>query len=197
MFYDTASNAHGLRHDPMKAIVAPRPIGWISTLSRDGVLNLAPYSFFNMVAENPPYVMFSSSGRKDSQRNAEETGEFVCSLAAYELREAMNTSSAGVGPEVDEFKLADLATAPSRLVGPPRVAAAPAALECRYWKTVTPPSRSSQPYAMVIGEVVGVHIDDRFVVNGLVDTVAMRPIARMGYMDYSVVDGKFVMRRPG
>jgi flavin reductase (DIM6/NTAB) family NADH-FMN oxidoreductase RutF len=197
MFYDTASNAHGLRHDPMKAIVAPRPIGWISTISRDGVTNLAPYSFFNMVAENPPYVMFSSYGRKDSQRNAEETGEFVCSLATYELREAMNVSSAGVGPEVNEFELAGLATAPSRLVKPPRVAASPAALECRYWKTISPPSRSSHPYSMVIGEVVGVHIDDRFLTDGMVDTVAMHPIARMGYMDYSVVDGKFVLRRPG
>ena len=197
MFYDTASNAHGLRHDPMKAIVAPRPIGWISTLSLDGVANLAPYSFFNMVAENPPYVMFSSAGRKDSQRNAEETGEFVCSLAVFDLREAMNVSSAGVGPEVDEFVLAGLATAPSRLVKPPRVAASPAALECRYWKTVSPPSRSRQPYSMVIGEVVGVHIDDRFVADGMVDTVAMHPIARMGYMDYAVVDGKFVLRRPG
>ena len=194
MFYDTKSNAHGLRHDPMKALVAPRPIGWISTIGRDGIVNLAPYSFFNMVSENPPYVMFSSGSRKDSQRNAEETGEFVCSMATYELREAMNVTSASVPPEVDEFVLAGLSSSPSRLVKPPRVAASPVALECRYWQTITPPSRSA--YAIVIGEVVGVHIDDRFVTDGLVDTVAMQPIARMGYMDYAVVDKKFTLGRP-
>ncbi len=194
MFYDTKSNAHGLRHDPMKALVAPRPIGWISTIGRDGIVNLAPYSFFNMVSENPPYVMFSSGSRKDSQRNAEETGEFVCSMATYELREAMNVTSASVPPEVDEFVLAGLSSSPSRLVKPPRVAASPVALECRYWQTITPPSRSA--YAIVIGEVVGVHIDDRFVIDGSVDTVAMQPIARMGYMDYAVVDKKFTLGRP-
>jgi len=196
MFYDTATNAHGLRHDPMKAIVAPRPIGWISTVSRDGVLNLAPYSFFNLVSEHPPYVMFASAGRKDSQRNAEETGEFVCSLATYDLRTEMSTTSAPVGPEEDEFALAGLEAAPSRLVKPPRVAASPTALECRYWRTVTPPSHAKEPHSMVIGEVVGVFIDDRFLRDGMLDTVAMRPIARMGYMDYAVVEGKFELRRP-
>lgn len=198
MFYDTQTNRHGLAHDPVKAIVVPRPIGWISTIGRDGTVNLAPYSFFNLVAERPPYVMFSSSGRKDSQRNAEETGEFVCSLATYPLREAMNLTSAGVPPEVDEFQLAKLEKAPSRLVKPPRVAASPAALECRYWQTITPPTRAGQAgYSLVLGEVVGVYIDDRFITDGLVDTVAMQPIARMGYMDYALVDGKFVMARPG
>jgi flavin reductase (DIM6/NTAB) family NADH-FMN oxidoreductase RutF len=196
MFYDTASNAHGLRHDPIKAIVAPRPIGWISTISREGVVNLAPYSFFNLVSENPPFVMFSSSGRKHSQRNAEETGEFVCSLATFPLRDQMNATSAPVGPEVDEFELAGLAAAASHLVKPPRVAASPAALECRYWKTVSPPTRSREPYGLVIGEVVGVYIEDKFLVSGSLDTVAMQPIARMGYHDYAVVDGKFVMNRP-
>ncbi len=197
MFYDTQSNAHGLRHDPFKAIVAPRPIGWISTLGPDGIVNLAPYSFFNAVAENPPYVMFASAGRKDSQRNAEATGEFVCSIVSYDLREAMNLTSASVGPDIDEMALAGLAPAPSRLVKPPRVAPAPAALECRYWKTVPLPSRGAEGYAMVIGEVVGVHIEDRFIVDGRVDTVAMQPIARMGYGDYAVVEGKFSLRRPG
>lgn len=196
MFYDTLSNAHGLRHDPIKALVAPRPIGWISTIGRDGAINLAPYSFFNLVSEHPPYVMFSSGSRKDSQRNAEETGEFVCSLATFELREAMNTTSATVPPDVDEFALAGLAAAPSRLVRPPRVAASPVALECRYWQTMTLPSRAAYAYAMVIGEVVGVHIDDRFVADGLVDTAAMQPIARLGYMDYAVVDKKFTLPRP-
>ena len=196
MFYDTRSNAHGLRHDPFKALVAPRPIGWISTLRPDGTVNLAPYSFFNAVAEDPPYVMFSASAGKDSQRNAEASGEFVCSLATYPLREAMNVTSAAEPWDVDEMLLAKIDAAPSRLVKPPRVAASPAALECRYWQTVTPPSRSPAGYSIVIGEVVGIHIDDRFIVDGMVDTVAMLPIARLGYMDYSVVDKKFSLRRP-
>ena len=197
MFYDTASNGHGLRSDPLKALIAPRPIGWISTLSPDGVVNLAPYSFFNAISEDPPYVMFSSGGRKDSQNNAETTGEFVCSIVSYALREAMNVTSAPVPPEVDEMALAGLAPAPCRLVKTPRVAAAPAALECRYWKTVPLPSSGAGGYSLIIGEVVGVHIEDRFIVDGRVDTVAMRPIARMGYGDFAVVDGKFTMRRPG
>jgi len=197
MYYETETNAHGLSHDPVKAIVAPRPIGWISTISRDGVVNLAPYSFFNLVAERPPFVMFSSSGRKDSLRNAEETGEFVCSLATFDLRAPMNLTSAAVPSEIDEFKLARLEPAASRLVKPPRVAASPAALECRYWKTIALPSRSLQPYFMVLGEVVGVYIEDRFLKDGILDTVGMHPIARMGYMEYAAVERKFEMERPG
>ena len=112
MFYDAVANTHGLKWDPFKALVAPRPIGWISTLSKTGVVNLAPYSFFNAVSTDPHFVMFSSGGRKDSQRNAEETGEFVCSLATYDLRDAMNRTSQHVGPEVDEMALAGLTPAP-------------------------------------------------------------------------------------
>ena len=195
MFYDTSTNTHGLRSDPFKAVVAPRPIGWISTLSPGGEVNLAPYSFFNAVAEDPPYVLFSSDGRKDSLANIEATGEFVCSIVSYDLREAMNATSASVPHGVDEMALAGLTPAPSRLVKPPRVAAAPAALECRLFQIVPLPTRGG--HFVVIGEVLGVHIEDRFIVDGRVDTVAMRPIARMGYGDYAVVDGKFAMRRPG
>ncbi|HAH65185.1 MAG TPA: flavin reductase, partial [Rhizobiales bacterium] len=115
MFYDAVANTHGLALDPFKALIAPRPIGWISTLGKNGVVNLAPYSFFNAVSEDPHFVMFASGGRKDSRRNAEETGEFVCSLATYALREAMSRTSAPVGPEVDEMRLAGLTPAPSRL----------------------------------------------------------------------------------
>src|SRR6478735_11632674 len=125
MYYDPRRNDHGLSHNPITALVAPRPIGWISTVSRSGVVNLAPYSFFNLVSGTPPFVMFSSKPRKDSQRNAEETGEFVCSLATYDLREAMSKTSAAVGPEVDEMRLAGLTPAPSRLVAPPRVKESP------------------------------------------------------------------------
>lgn len=198
MFYETATNDHGLPRDPFKAIIAPRPIGWISTVNAQGRVNLAPYSYFNALADNPYYVMFSSGGRKDSQRNAEETGEFVCSLATWDLREQMNRTSAPVPPEVDEMKLAGLTPAPSRLVKPPRVAESPVALECRYFQTVNLPGRDGRGgYGVIIGEVVGIHIDDKAIVDGRVDTAALKPIARLGYMDYAVVDRVFSIRRPG
>ncbi|MBI1262851.1 MAG: flavin reductase family protein [Rhizobiales bacterium] len=199
MFYDATENAHGLPHDPFKALIAPRPIGWISTLAADGVANLAPYSFFNGIASDPPLVMFSSAMRKDSQRNAEETGEFVCNLATWDLREAINMSSAMVGPEVDEFALSGLEMTPSRLVKPPRVKASPVHLECVYVETVKLKNRKGEKhpfYEMIIGEVVGIHIDDRFIKEGIVDIAAMKPISRLGYHDYAVTDDLFSMRRP-
>lgn len=197
MFYDAIENAHGLKHDPFKALIAPRPIGWISTVDANGVVNLAPYSFFNAVSDNPHYVMFSSLNRKDSQRNAEETGEFVCSLATWDLRDAMNKTSAGVGPEVDEMALAGLTPAPSQLVKPPRVAESPVAFECKYFQSVElPPDTGRGLYTMVIGRVVGIHIDDAAIKDGMVDTGQLRPIARLGYMDYSVVDNTFTLQRP-
>jgi flavin reductase (DIM6/NTAB) family NADH-FMN oxidoreductase RutF len=141
--------------------------------------------------------MFASAGQKDSQRNAEETGEFVCNLASWDQRDAMNASSATVGPEVDEFVLAGLATEPSRLVKPPRVAGAPAHFECVWLKTVPLEDRSGRKtYDMVLGEVVGIHIDDGFIADGMVDTAAMKPIARLGYHDYAVVDEVFTLKRP-
>lgn len=198
MFYDATANTHGLKHDPFKALIVPRPIGWISTTSKDGVLNLAPYSFFNGVSSDPHIVMFASAGRKDSQRNAEETGEFVCNLAGFDQRDEMNASSATVGPEVDEFALAGLTTEPSKLVKPPRVAGASAHLECVWLQTVPMIARDGRhTYDVVFGEVIGIHIDDRFVADGKVDTAAMRPIARLGYHDYSVVDEVFSLKRPG
>ena len=139
MFYETIANKHGLKHDPFKALVAPRPIGWISTVGKDGICNIAPYSFFNAVGEKPHYVIFSSAGRKDSLLNIEETGEFVCSLATWDLRFNMNMTSAAVPHGVDEFPIGDLTAAPSRLVKPPRVKESPAALECKHWKTVDLP----------------------------------------------------------
>ena len=193
MFYDAVANTHGLALDPFKALIAPRPIGWISTLGKNGVVNLAPYSFFNAVSEDPYFVMFASGGRKDSQRNAEETGEFVCSLATYELREAMSRTSVPVGPDVDEMRLAGLTPAPSRLVAPPRVKESPVAFECRYWRTVELPGRNGGPgtHAIVLGQVVGVHIADEVIVDGRVDVTRLRPIARLGYRDYAVIDEVF------
>jgi len=201
MHYDAIENKHGLKHDPLKALVAPRPIGWISSLSKDGVCNLAPYSFFNAVAEKPAWVVFSSVGIKDSLKNIEETGEFVCSLATWDLREQMNWSSASVAHGVDEFPIAGLSTAPSRFVKPPRVKESPVALECTYWQTVPlPPARAGDKPGnfVVFGKVVGIYIDDAFVKAGMVDTGAMKPIARMGYMDYAVVTAEtiFTLGRP-
>ena len=198
MFYDAIKGSHGLERDPFKALVAPRPIGWISTLGPDGVVNLAPYSFFNAISDKPPYVMFSSAGPKDSQRNAEESGEFVCSLATYDLRNQMNKTSAAVGPEVDEMALAGLTPAESQYVKPPRVAESPVAFECKYFKTIDLPTNNGAAgqYSVVIGSVVGIHIDDDAIVDGRVDVTRLRPIARLGYMDYTVVDEVFSLERP-
>lgn len=201
MHYDTKTNRHGLRHDPFKALVTPRPIGWISTLSEEGIPNLAPYSFFNAVGDQPPMVMFASGGRKHSLTNIEKTGEFVCSLASHALQDAMNISSATVNSGVNEFELAGVASAPSMFVKPPRVAGAPAALECRYWKTLpmpVPAGKTEPSYWVVFGEVVGIYIDDEYIKDGLFDTAAAQPLARLGYMDYSVVNSAsmFTLNRP-
>ena len=200
MFYEVAKRDHGLPHDPFKALVAPRPIGWISTASAKGEINLSPYSFFNAVSDQPPMVAFSSQGRKDALTFIEETGEFVCNLATFELRDAVNETSAPLARGESEMTLAGLTPAPSRLVKPPRVAEAPAALECRHLQTVplTPLSGAEARYFLVIGEVVAIHIDERFIVEGLVDTAAMRPITRAGYRDYFVAtpDTRFAMTRP-
>jgi flavin reductase (DIM6/NTAB) family NADH-FMN oxidoreductase RutF len=198
MFYTTEKNDHGLPHDPFKAIVAPRPIGWITTMSAAGAINLAPYSYFNGVHSKPPLVMFASETRKDSLAFVEETKEFVCNLATFALKDQMNQTSAPYPRGVDEMRAAGLTPAPSRLVKPPRVAEAPCALECRYLQTVPLNDVNGRPLDgfVVIGQVVGVHIDERFIRNGLLDTAAMQPIARGGYHDYSVLTESFTMRRP-
>lgn len=197
MFYDAVKNDHGFRYDPFKAVVAPRPIGWISTVSAAGVANLAPYSFFNAMSDNPHYVAFGAGKAKDSQANIEATGEFAVNLATWDLREAMNASSATVNPDVDEFDLAGLAKAPCRLIRPSRVAESPVCLECRLFKIVgLPDDAGTEPYALIIGRVVGIHIDDRFIEDGRVDTAAMRPIARMGYSEYATVTEAWRLRRP-
>jgi flavin reductase (DIM6/NTAB) family NADH-FMN oxidoreductase RutF len=198
MFYETAKNDHGLPRDPFKAIVVPRPIGWISSISAKGEINLAPYSFFNAVSEEPPMVMFSSGGRKDTIAFIDETREFVCNFANFALREAVSKTGAEFPRGVNEMIEAGLEPAPSRLVRPPRVAAAPCALECKLLQIVDLrdlDGRTSQRY-VVFGQVVGVHIDDRFIKDGRLDTAAMQPIARCGYNDYAVVDKVFAMVRP-
>lgn len=200
MFYQPHKKNHGLPHDPFKAIIAPRPIGWISSMSATGEINLAPYSFFNGVSTDPPIVMFSSEGRKDSLAFVEETGEFVCSLATWDLKEQMNATSAPLPRGVNEMIKAGLEPAPSGVVKPPRVKASPCALECLRLQTVHLKDMSgeaTQSY-VVFGQVVGIHIDDRFIKDGLLDTAAMKPIARAGYNQYfvSTPETKFSMRRP-
>jgi flavin reductase (DIM6/NTAB) family NADH-FMN oxidoreductase RutF len=198
MFYDTAKNDHGLPRNPFKAIVSPRPIGWITSMSAKGEINLAPYSFFNAVSDAPPIVLFSSEGPKDSLVFVEETKEFVCSLATFDLRAAVVETSAQFPRGVNEMEQSGLAPAPCRLVRPPRVAASPCALECRLLQIIDLHDLEGKPSHrhVVFGQVVGIHIDDRFIKDGRLDTAAMQPIARCGYADYSVVDKVFSIARP-
>ena len=196
-FYEP-KDGHRLPHDPFKAIVAPRPIGWISTVDADGRPNLAPYSFFNAFCENPPVVGFCSSGRKDSQRNIEETGEFVFNLATRRQAEAMNQTSAALPHGVSEFKAAGLRAAPSRLIRPPQVADAPAALECKLLLILPVKDLDGKltPNTLILGQVVGVHIDAAYLKDGLFDIVAAGTIARCGYRgDYIEVTRVFEMLR--
>ena len=197
-FYEPSSG-QGLPHDPLKAIVAPRPIGWISTVDVEGRVNLAPYSFFNMVCDDPPMLMFSSAGWKDSVRNVQATGEFVANLATGPLAEAMNVTSLPVGPEIDEMAMAGLEAAPSRTVRPPRVARSPAALECRciQIQRLRDLAGNEASNFMIIGQVTGVHIDPAFLKDGKFDTAAARPLARCGYRgDYAEISNVFEMLRP-
>lgn len=200
MFYTTDTNAHGMRHDPFKAIVAPRPIGWIGTKGNDGSLNLSPYSFFNIVSDHPKIVMFSSSGRKHSLKNAEDTGQFTASLVSRHLVDKMNASSAPVDYGVDEFALAQLTPKMGRLIDAPFVEEAYAALECRVTQILQPPTLDggTADAFMVFGQVVAIHISEAIIREGRIDMGLSRPVARMGYMDYC--DGGadvFQLRRPG
>lgn len=199
MFYEPEKRDRALLpHDPFKAIVAPRPIGWITSMSAKGEINLAPYSFFNGVNSRPNLVMFASENYKDSVAFIEETGEFVCSLATYDLRNEMNETAAPLPRGVNEMVRAGLAPAPSRMVKPPRVAASPCALECKMTRIVPMRTYDGEPVDchVVFGQVVGVYIDDRFIVDGLLDTAAMQPIARCGYDQYATVSSVFAMQRP-
>lgn len=201
MHYSTKLNNHGMRHNPFKALVAPRPIGWISSLSPKGVRNLAPYSFFNAVADHPPMVMYSSEGRKDTFANLQESGEFTVSIVSHDLRDKMNMTAAAVSHDVDEFELAGLTPVASQFVAPPRVGESPAALECKVWKIIEMPPAEGETeshWSVVFGIVVGVYINDAFIRNGMVDTAAISPIARLGYMDYMAVtpESLFQMVRP-
>ncbi|XYJ12602.1 flavin reductase family protein [Telluria sp. B2] len=200
-FYEPA-HGHGLPHDPFNAIVGPRPIGWISSRSADGILNLAPYSFFNAFNYVPPIIGFSSQGRKDTLNNIEATGEFVWNLATRPLAEAMNVSCAPAPAEVDEFVLAGLTPAPARVVRTPRVAESPVAFECRVTQVISLQTTSGAATGnwLVLGEVVGVHIARHLLKEGIYDTAGARPILRGGGpADYFEITPEqlFRMHRPG
>jgi flavin reductase (DIM6/NTAB) family NADH-FMN oxidoreductase RutF len=196
MFYKT-SEPHGLPHNPLNALVAPRPIGWISTIDAQGRFNLAPYSFFNAVAYHPPQAMFSSLGRKDTVRNIQETGQFVVNLATYALREQMNATSVAAPHGVSEFEYAGLKAAASRIVKPPRVAESPVHLECELAQIVELIAESGHESNFVVfGKVLGVEIADWAIVDGLVDTAKLQPLARLGYDQYCYVKDVFSLPRP-
>jgi flavin reductase (DIM6/NTAB) family NADH-FMN oxidoreductase RutF len=195
------SDGHGLRHDPISSIIAPRLIGWISTQDGRGHPNLAPYSFFTIVNYKPPQVIFSSVGKKDTVRNIEATGEFVYNLATKPLAEQVNHTSIEVPPEIDEFALAGLTPAPSVAVAPPRVMESPVSLECRVTQLQQLRSLKEDMLDtwLVIGEVVAVHISKTLLHEGVYDTAAGRPILRGGgpaeYFEI-LPEGRFKLYRP-
>ncbi len=198
MFYEPDKGNHGLPRSPFKSCVVPRPIGWITTLADDGRVNLAPFSQSNLLGFDPGYVMFSASAhppdwhRKDSVGFAERRGEFVYNMATYALRDKVTLTSRILDRDVDEMAAAGLTPGPSRLVRPPRVAESPISLECKYYTTVVFPGRTPETtHSMVVGRVVGVHIADEFITGGKIDIARIRPLARMGYGDYTSVDHVF------
>ena len=198
MFFDAATRDHGLPHDPFKAIVAPRPIGWIGTKGKDGTLNLAPYSFFNAISDRPKMVMFSSSGYKDSARNCEETGVFTANLVGASLVEAMNESSAAVPYDADEFALSGLTPVSGRMVDAPYVGEAPAVLECRVTEIMRPKDIDGREIDnwVVFGQVLGIHIYDAMITDGRLDMTKVGHAARLGYMDYANLEKTYELKRP-
>ena len=199
MFY-RPEDGHGLPHNPFNAVVTPRPIGWISTRGADGSDNLAPYSFFNAVAYVPPQVMFASTsakpdrdGTKDSVANIRDTGVFAVNIVEYAMRDAMNQTSGGWNRDVDEFALAGIDKAACETIDCPRVAGAPATLECKLTQIVQLPGEAN---FTVFGEVTGVHLRDDCLVDGLFDVTRFNPLSRLGYKDYTVVREVFSLKRP-
>jgi flavin reductase (DIM6/NTAB) family NADH-FMN oxidoreductase RutF len=204
MYYEPGRQPHGLPYDPFKSCVVPRPIGWISTTSEAGIDNLAPYSQFQNVSFDPPTVMFCANQngkgrRKDTVVNVEHSGEFVWNMATWDLREAVNRSSEDVAPEVDEFVHAGLEKAPSRRIRPPRVAQSPIQFECQYLQTVRLPGNGRLGTVdVVFGRVIAVHIADFALdARGRIDITRLKPLARMGYHDYTCVESVFTMRPEG
>jgi flavin reductase (DIM6/NTAB) family NADH-FMN oxidoreductase RutF len=202
MFYKT-SEPHGLPHDPFKSCVAPRPIAWVSSLHPNGNVNLAPFSFYNAVASDPPQVMISFTGyhehggEKDTLHNIKASGEFVINMVPLAMKDLMNITTAPVAHEVDELELAELACEASVLVKPPRVKDAPIHLECIFQQEIKLPCTLDDSInQMIIGEVIGIHIKDEVLVDGLIDLDKIKPLARLGYRQYSAVEEMFALARP-
>lgn len=197
-YYEPGAGTHGLPHDPLKSCVAPRPIGWISSRSSDGRDNLAPYSFFNLMSDSPPVLAIGSSGHKDSLENIEQTGAFIANIVSGDLRDVMNVSSAPYPPGTDEFDAAGLEKVPGSKVACARVAASPVHLECRLLQVIDLPHDGSRRNAMILGQIVAIHIAERVLTDGLVDTAKLDPLARLGYREYGrVAADVFELNRPG
>jgi flavin reductase (DIM6/NTAB) family NADH-FMN oxidoreductase RutF len=198
MFYEPDKNNHGLKFNPFKSICVPRPIAWVSSLSTSGVPNLAPFSQFTNVSFDPPHILISARANTDTARNVNQTGEFVINMATYGLRNAVNASSAVVGPEIDEALLAGVEMIPAKLVRPGRVAASPVQMECRLHSSVVIPGRlPDAAHNLIIGRVIGIHIRDEVLTeDGRIDIARIRPLARMGYLDYTSVAEVFTMPPP-
>jgi flavin reductase (DIM6/NTAB) family NADH-FMN oxidoreductase RutF len=197
VYYDAVKNTHGLPLDPFKAIVTPRPIAWVSTVNAKGQANLAPYSFFNAFSEGPIYVGIGSGGYKHTLSNIEATGAFAVNLVSHDLAEAMSRTSSVVDVDIDEFELAHVAKAPCIAIAAPRVAASPACLECKLHTVVPLPNdQGGVNDFLILGRVVGIHIHDRFIENGRVNTAAMQLVARLGYSEYATIDEAWKLRRP-
>lgn len=188
--------------DPFKSLVFPRPIGWISSIDKKGTANLAPYSYFNSIADNPPQIMFASSAakkpliKKDTLSNILETREFVVNFATSTTKKQMNLSSLDAPKDQDEFIICNLKKRKSKLVKVPSVAQSPVNLECKLLKTIKLKSNNKKFTTMIIGEVIGIFVKDSFIKNRRIDSTAMRYVARMGYSDYTTVSSKFKMKRP-
>ncbi len=203
MHYYPEKDNHGLSFNPFKSCVLPRPIAWISTISPEGIDNIAPYSQFQNLTFDPPYVMIAinqnaNGVRKDTTNNIEQTGEFVYNMVTYDLREAMNITAEEVEPEVDEFELAGITKTPSIEVKPKRVEQSPIQFECVYHQTIRLPGIGKQGSVdIIIGKVVCVHIKDEFILpSGKVDVVKLQPLARLGYFDYTKIESEFEMVMP-
>ena len=200
MFYQPKKNPFSI--DPYKSLIFPRPIGWISSIDKKGIVNLAPYSYFNAIADDPPQIMFvagasdKSSQKKDTLTNIIETKEFVVNFATTATRQQMNLSSKDIHKDDDEFVLTKLKKRKSRLVKVPSVADSPVNLECKLLKSIKLKSNSREFSTMVMGEVIGIYIKDSFIEKGRVNSAAMRYVARMGYSEYTTVSSKFKMKRP-
>ena len=204
MFYETKTNNHGLKYNPFKSCIIPRPIAWITTISNDGIDNCAPYSFFNGVSSDPPMVMFANngsaidgSGPRDTFSNIKENQEFVINISTFNTKDKMNKTSARLCRNVSEIEFASLETLDSRLVKPKRLKESPINMECTLYKIIDLPGITEDNYnGILIGKVIGIHINDEYIKEGTVDVKKIKPLARLGYFDYSVIDDFFSIKRP-